>query len=382
MPAIMRVSRPVPVRAWTCAKAVPVTAPQSPDSRLRAYGHFLIALFFYFLAGALARHGANGLVSAQWAPLVEQAMLAFLLVFGFAGLGFTLARQQHPIGAQGLPARPGWPREFALGLSIGWGIAAVCVLAMALFGGIVINLSLTASNWGWLFADTAFFLLATLAEEVAFRGFAFQRFARATGPAGAVFGFGLLYAFVESMRPGATHASAALAFLLSILLSTAYLRTRALWVSWGLNFGWKASRAVLFGLAVHGDSTHSSVIQGDPTGSFWLTGGGYGLESSWFAFLVILLAFPVVYRATRDLDFRYNVPVIVPGGIPVDLDAAARRQHEAAMGPSEPAAPALVQIAGVPQPAPEQPSPPGVGPETGAAPDPAPAHPNSGNESS
>jgi hypothetical protein len=36
--------------------------------------------------------------------------------------------------------------------------------------------------------------------------------------------------------------------------------------------------------------------------------------------------------------------VIVPGGIPVDLDAISRAQHEAAMGPATPAAPALVQI--------------------------------------
>jgi hypothetical protein len=52
----------------------------------------------------------------------------------------------------------------------------------------------------------------------------------------------------------------------------------------------------------------------------------------------------VVYRLTRELDFRWNAPEIVPGGIPVDLDAAARRQHEAAMGPVEVAAPSLVQI--------------------------------------
>jgi hypothetical protein len=56
------------------------------------------------------------------------------------------------------------------------------------------------------------------------------------------------------------------------------------------------------------------------------------------------VAWPVVYRLTRDLNFRYNAPVIVPGGIPVDLDAAARAQHEAAMGSAEPAAPALIQI--------------------------------------
>jgi hypothetical protein len=60
---------------------------------------------------------------------------------------------------------------------------------------------------------------------------------------------------------------------------------------------------------------------------------------------------PVIFRITRDLDFRYNAPELVPAGIPVDLDAAARAQHEAAMGPAEPAPAALVQIAAAPQPA-------------------------------
>ncbi|HWE86045.1 MAG TPA: CPBP family intramembrane glutamic endopeptidase [Terracidiphilus sp.] len=357
-----------------------MTAPISPsirpnpDSRLRAYGHFLVALFYFFMARALAHRGALGLSNDQWSPLVEQAMLAFLLIFGYAGFGFTLNRQQHPIGAQGLPARPGWPREFAVGLSIGWGIAAVCVLAMALFGGIVVGLSFSLSAWGWLLADAAFFALMTLAEEVAFRGYAFQRFARATGPAGAIFGFSLLYAFLESMRPGATHSTAAVAFLFSVLLSTAYLRTQALWVSWGINFGWKATRAILFGLAVHGDSTHSPILQGDPTGAFWLTGGGYGLESSWLTLLVLLLALPIVFRATRDLDFRYNAPEIIPGGIPVDIDAATRRQHEAAMGPSEPAPPTLIQIGGIPANA-------GVTRESGiTAPETSPTPSETGNE--
>jgi hypothetical protein len=130
----------------------------------------------------------------------------------------------------------------------------------------------------------------------------------------------------------------------SVLLSIAFLRTRALWLSWGLNFAWKASRALIFGLALGGVSSHSSVVEGDPMGPFWITGGGYGLDGSWVTLFILLAAFPVVYRVTRDLDFRYNAPVIVPGGVAVDLDAAARRQHEAAMGPPEPSAPSLVQI--------------------------------------
>jgi hypothetical protein len=103
---------------------------------------------------------------------------------------------------------------------------------------------------------------------------------------------------------------------------------------------------------VSGDGSHSSVVQGDPMGPFWLTGSAFGLDGTWVAFLVMVAALPVVFRITRDLDFKYNAPVLVPGGIPVDLDAAARAQHEAAMGTQENAPPALVQIAAALSPQP------------------------------
>jgi hypothetical protein len=208
----------------------------------------------------------------------------------------------------------------------------------------------------------AFFALAALAEEIAFRGYGFQRFAHSVGPIGASLGFAAFYAIVQALLPGANHASIAVSVVFTLLLSMAYLRTRALWLSWGINFGWKASRALVFGLAVSGNNSHSPVVQGDPMGPFWLTGGGFGLDGTWIAFFVILAAMPVVYRLTRDLDYRYNAPVIIPGGIPVDLDAAARAQHEAATREAEPAAPALVQILPVstpPRPVPSDPvSPP------------------------
>jgi hypothetical protein len=243
-----------------------------------------------------------------------------------------------------------------MGVAVGWALAVACVLPMVVGGGIAIVLVLGPSAWGWLMADAAFFALAAMAEEIAFRGYGFQRFERAVGPLGAALGFAAFYAIVQALLPGSNHASIAVSVMLSLVLSTAYLRSRALWVSWGINFGWKASRALVFGLAISGVSNHSPVVQGNPMGSFWLTGGGFGLDGSWVAFVALLIALPVVYRLTRELDYRYNAPVIVPGGIPVDLDAAGRRQHEAAMGPAAPAAPSLVQILPVATPPPEPPS--------------------------
>jgi hypothetical protein len=250
-----------------------------------------------------------------------------------------------------------------MGVAVGWALAVACVLPMVVGGGIAIVLVLGPSAWGWLVADAAFFALAALAEEIAFRGYGFQRFERAVGPLGAALGFAAFYAIVQALLPGSNHASIAVSVMLSLVLSTAYLRSRALWVSWGINFGWKASRALVFGLAISGVSGHSPVVQGNPMGSFWLTGGGFGLDGSWVAFVALLIALPVVYRLTRELDYKYNAPVIVPGGIPVDLDAASRRHHEAAMGPVAPTAPSLVRILPVAMP-PEPPSaekPPAVG---------------------
>jgi len=318
--------------------------PATGGSRIRAYLQFIGAVCYFFLAQSLAHHGAAGLVSQRFYPVVEQAMLVFLLLLGYAAFGSWMDRQASPISAQGLPRRAGSLGEIGLGLSIGWSIAVICVLPLVVVGGIAIVLSLQPSAWVWLAVDGAFFALMALAEEIAFRGYGFQRFAHAVGPIGAALGYAAFYAIIQALIPGANHASVGVSVALSLLLSTAYLRTRALWVSWGINFGWKASRALVFGLAISGVNNHSPVVQGDPMGPFWLTGGGFGLDGTWVAFFVLLAGIPVVYRLTRELDYRYNAPVIVPGGIPVDLDAAARKQHEAATRSAEPAAPTLVQI--------------------------------------
>lgn len=318
------------------------TAP-SAENRLRAYGQFVTAVLWFFVADIVARRSAQGLVNEAWFPLVEQVVLVFLLMAAYGLMGTWFSGQPHPLSEQGLPIRQGWKREAAMGLAVGWGVALVCVIPMALAGRIAIVIFTDRSAWGWLVVDAAFFALLTLGEEVAFRGYAFQRFEKSVGSLGAVLGFAAYYAIEQSLLPGSNRTSIAVAIVFSLVLSTAYLRTRALWVSWGLNFGWKASRALIFGLAVTGMDQHSPVIQGNPTGPFWMSGGGFGLDGTWIALVVLLAALPVVWRMTRELDFRYNAPQIVPGGIPVDLEAAARAQHEAAMG--EPAAPALVQIA-------------------------------------
>lgn len=335
-----------------------MSAPSRGGGRVRAYLEFVVAILYFFAARSFAFRVPPRVVPDEWYPLASQAVLALLLVFGFAAFGFLFDRQKHPISAQGWPTRPGWPREAGLGLAVGWAAVLICVVPLALLGGIAVVLSTHAAAWGALAADAVFFALVALVEEVVFRGYGFQRFESVVGPYGAALGFALFYALVQAVQPGSNRASIAVSIMVSLLLSTAYLRTRALWLSWGLNFGWKASRALIFGLTISGVGSHSSVVVGDPMGPLWLTGGGYGLDGSWMAFGVLLFAFPVIYRLTRDLNFHYNAPVLIPRGVAVDLDAAARQQHESAMGSAEPAQTSaektLVQILPATNPMPPQ----------------------------
>jgi membrane protease YdiL (CAAX protease family) len=282
-------------------------------------------------------------------------MFAFLLLFGYAGMGFSLDRQWTPVSDQGLPLRKGWLGEAGLGLVFGWGIAVLCVLPMVVFGGIAMHFSLSPASFGWLLADAAYFAFAALVLQVAFRGYPFQNAIRAIGELPAALMLAVLFGILQAWLPGASRTSMAVNIALGLLLAMAYLRTRALWLAWGLQFGWMASRALIFGLPVNNVTSHSPVVQGDPLGSFAWNGGDYGLDGSWLAFAVILLAMPFLYRATADLSFLYNAPVLKPGGIPVDLDAAAKRQHEAATRSDAPEPKPLVQILAV---TPAEPLPP------------------------
>jgi hypothetical protein len=66
------------------------------------------------------------------------------------------------------------------------------------------------------------------------------------------------------------------------------------------------------------------------------------------AVLVLCFGLWLINRVTREYASRYGYPEIIPGGIPVDIDAAARRQHEAAMGPATTSGPKLIQISDLP----------------------------------
>src|ERR1035437_9374733 len=94
-----------------------MNSAQAGGGRFRSYLQFFVAVLYFFAARVLARHGAERLGNDQWFPLAEQALLAVLLLLGYAGFGFILDRQQHPTRMRG------WPRRRGMAVGAGWGLA-------------------------------------------------------------------------------------------------------------------------------------------------------------------------------------------------------------------------------------------------------------------
>jgi hypothetical protein len=109
---------------------------------------------------------------------------------------------------------------------------------------------------------------------------------------------------------------------------------------------------LLFGLPVGGITQFSPVIQSNTVGPAWMTGGDYGPEASTVTAVVLLIGIFVVYRTTRGLAYLHTQPVILPAGIPVDLDAMSRTlaPHHPVTPQPAPAGSTLVQIDSAPGP--------------------------------
>ena len=289
------------------------------NPRLRSFRNLLFAIVAIWFAQYLANIFAVTLNTGQWFPPLYFTFLLLFYIAVFGGMGSVLDGQPHPYKTMGLAPRPGWGEEIAVGAAVGWGMVVAVVGIIAVGGGLRIGFDRSALSWGALGINVITLLLASLAEEIAFRGYPFQRLIEVTGPVTAVLISSLAFGLVHAGNPDATSQSVAVTVLSGVLFSVAYLRTRALWLGWGLHFAWNFALAVIFGLPMSGMWRFSTVVQSHARGPLWLTGGGYGPEASLTAAVVLLVGIWVVFKVTRDYAWRYGQPEIVPGGIPVDI---------------------------------------------------------------
>jgi membrane protease YdiL (CAAX protease family) len=306
---------------------------------------FAIGLLWLLAARAGAASAAEGISRLIRAdvirPLLRESFLLLLLLTGYTALNWVASRQGSIQATHALPIRPTAFREWQKGAALGWGLLLIALLPMAVVGDLHPQFAVSSQAWVSTLVSVLALFVGTLATEIAYRGFLFRRLTDAFGTVAATILLSLLYAFVATSPLNNTAFSFTVAFIGGLLLSVCYLRTHALWLGWGLHFGWVASMGILFGLPLAGSSDLQSVVTTDSSGHIWLTGGSYGPEGAVFTILVLLAGLIALYPLTREYAWHYTQPPIVPAGYPMDV--APPPAHTAM---EQASAPQLVQILG------------------------------------
>ena len=313
--------------------------------RGHAWMRFVFAIALFLLARVLADQAAQGFHFGVGFPLMRNLFLLFLEIIGFGFMGLTYDNNRQPLRSMGLNRRPGWGREFALGAALGWGMMTAVALGMAFAGTLYVHFWWSPRAWFLLAIQIATLAAGTLADELVFRGYPFQKLIEACGPFSATVLACLFFGLLRMESPDAGTAGIWVSGVAALLLSIAYLRTRALWLPWGIHFAWLTSMGAIFGLPVGGNNDASIVVQTSTYGSHWITGGDFGPEASWLAFFILLAGIFVLIRVTRSLAWQVNQPILTPAGIPVDIPHRAPASPAMAAEPSAPSAtPQLVRI--------------------------------------
>ncbi len=289
------------------------------DGRLRPIWRFFLSVLVFFAAN-VAAFAVGKAIGGQDRNLVDtiyRPAVTLALILGYAWMSGPLdGVRSHRLSAMGLPG--GWRaiRDALAGIGIGAGAVLLTVGVMASAADLKIEAK-PNQHAALVFVIEVFVVLSTgaMAEEVAFRGYPFQRLIEATGRGGAIAVFSAMFGVVHLKNPGATTIGFLNTILIGVVFAVAFLRSRTLWLPWGMHWAWNALLGAVIGLPVSGIDMSVSV-RTRAVGPFWLTGGEYGPEASLactFAIAVALVVVLIAFRESRDLR-EAQQDVTSPGG--------------------------------------------------------------------
>ena len=254
----------------------------SPTGRLRPIWSFLLSFGLSLAAFTLCTFLVAA-ITGDHILRFEAIFRPLLVVVLFAIYSWllTIADQveSNKVAVLGFPRAPGWKRQLGGGCLLGTILTSLAVIPIVIWGDLNISIHLNSGALLRAAIGLVVLIFGALAEEMMFRGYPFQRLEEAIGPVGAIAVFSVLFGLVHLTNPNASVWGLINTVLIGVVLAVAYLRTRALWLPWGLHFGWNAMLGLVYGLPVSGLRLFNVVVHSTAKGPQWLTGGSYGIEA-------------------------------------------------------------------------------------------------------
>jgi membrane protease YdiL (CAAX protease family) len=255
-------------------------------------------LLFKGIALALNRSVIE-LSNSYWSVIAGHGSILFSALLVGWGCGALL--EELPFSALGCSPRRGWLKNFGIGSAIGAATLFLAALLATLTRGIHFSFDTAGERAiGETLAMSALiFIFAAAAEEILFRGYPLQTLTRANlawlGVLLTSVPFAMVHLANPHAVPGFTFVNTALA---GVWLAVAYLRTRSLWLPFGLHWAWNWAQSSLLGLPVSGIEriAPAPFLHAVNAGPDWLTGGAYGIEGGAACTVALLVSTLVIWR--------------------------------------------------------------------------------------
>ncbi len=219
-------------------------------------------------------------------PLTSMAQSTIAIAVTFAIYKLVIARLgEHP--RDDLPA-VGFLADLGKGIAAGALLFSAVVGVAALFGVYrVIGYGSASDLVIPLFMSA---LIPGFMEELFFRGILFRWIEEFGGSWAALLVTSALFGLAHILNPGATwFSSFAIAVEAGLLLGSAYMLTRSLWMPIGLHSAWNFTQGAIFGVPVSGQPA-TGLLRSQPSGPPLLSGGAFGLEASAIALAIATVA--------------------------------------------------------------------------------------------
>jgi len=156
-----------------------------------------------------------------------------------------------------------------------------------------------------LFISLGFMLLIAFSEELVFRGYILGNLMESFPNKWIALGISaLLFACFHLSYPGLHTLAFANLFLAGLLLGINYIYTKNLWFSTLFHFSWNFFQGPILGFKVSG-VTLPSLLQAEPKGDLFITGGDFGLEGSILNTAISLISLLILAWA---FEKKYNAP--------------------------------------------------------------------------
>lgn len=207
--------------------------------------------------------------------------LAVLLAASAGTWVMTRFVNRKPFTAVGLAWRRTALKETLAGILLGFlMMAGIFLVGVALGAYHPSFRGLTAGEAASIVAGSLFiFAAGAMGEEMLFRGYAYQTLVQGVTVLPATLLMASIFALAHLQNPNVTPFSVANVALAGIVLSLAYVKTRALWLPFGIHFSWNFSQTTLFGLPTSGmTGANRMLILTGSSGADWIGGGAFGPE--------------------------------------------------------------------------------------------------------